>query len=236
MNPETYIHNDLGNICFNEAVKGGDKITIYEFDDEEQMAIIDFTRMVSNDYNLNVNEVLSRYLPDIESKKKDTYTYIRTDKSHGDRWAVLLAEDGKERHINLSDTYTSYYSVNSLVTSSQVECDDEDDEVISNSLPQGMKFCGTPIRWNTGEEDPICHNTIEQTKEMCFSCTSMKSIEERPDEPRHWQYKGGNYLRNNKNQVWCMYWLKWVGVYIEAEDQIDRNVLEPTREELMGQK
>jgi hypothetical protein len=228
MNPETYIHNDLGNICFNEAVKKGDKITIYEFDDEEQMAIIDFIRMMSNDYNLNVNEVLSRYIPDIESKKKETYTYLRAEKSHGDRWAVLLAEDGEERQINLSEAYTSFYSINS----SQVECDD-DDEVISNSL---RKLCGTPIRWITGGEDPICHNTIEQTQDMCFNCTSMKSIEERPDEPRHWQYKGGNYLRNNKNQVWCMYWLKWVGVYIEAEDQIDRNVLEPTREELMGQK
>ena len=216
-------------------MKGGDKITIYEFDDEEQMSIIDFIRMVSNDYNLNVNEVLSRYIPDIESKKKETYTYLRSEKSHGDRWVVLLAEDCKERHINLSETYMSFYSVNSLVTTSQVECDDVD-EVISNSLPQGMKFCGTTIRWNTGGEDPICYNTIEQTKEMCFSCTSMKNIEKMPDEPRHWQYKGRNYLRNKNNQVWCMYWLKWVGVYIEAEDRIDRNVLEPTSEELMGHK
>lgn len=113
MNPETYIHNDLGNIWVDKNVKRGDKITIYEFDDEEQMDKIDFIRMVSKDYNLNVNEVLSRYLPDIESKKKETYTYIRADKSHGDRWAVLLAEDGEERHINVSEAYLSFYSVNS---------------------------------------------------------------------------------------------------------------------------
>lgn len=112
MNPETYIHNDLGNIWCDKNVRGGDKITIYEFDDEEQMDKIDFIRMVSKDYNLNVNEVLSRYLPDIESKKKETYTYIRADKSHGDRWAVLLAEDGEERHINVSEAYLSFYSVN----------------------------------------------------------------------------------------------------------------------------
>jgi hypothetical protein len=112
MNPETYIHNDLGNIWCDKNVHSGDKITIYEFDDEEQMDMIDFIRMVSKDYNLNVNDVLSRYLPDIESKKKESYTYIRADKSHGDRWAVLLAEDGEERQINVSEAYLSFYSVN----------------------------------------------------------------------------------------------------------------------------
>ena len=111
MNPETYIHNELGDIWCDKNVRGGNKITIYEFDDEEQMNMIDFIRMVSKDYNLNVNDVLSRYLPDIESKKK-IYTYIRTDKSHGDRWAVLLTEDGEERQINVSDAYLSFYSVN----------------------------------------------------------------------------------------------------------------------------
>lgn len=113
MNPETYIHNDLGNIWVDKNVKRGDKITIYEFDDEEQMAMIDFIRMVSKDYNLNVNDVLSRYIPNIETKKKETYTYIRADKSHGDRWAVLMSEDDEERHINLSETYNTFYSVNS---------------------------------------------------------------------------------------------------------------------------
>ena len=234
MNPDTYMNNHLENIHTDKNIKQGDKITLYDFDTEDQYAIIDLLRMVSRDYNIAVNDMLLRYFPEVNTHKKETYTYLRAEKSHGDRWVVLLSEDNEENHINLSETYHVFYSVNSLVTSSQVECDD--DEVISNSLPQGMKLCGTPIRWNTGEEDPICHNTIEQTKEMCFSCTSMKSIEERPDEPRHWQYKGGNYLRNKKNQVWCMYWLKWVGVYIEAEDRIDRNVLEPTSEELMGQK
>ena len=97
---------------YNKNVRNGDKITIYEFDDEEQMDMIDFIRMVSKDYNLNVNEVLSRYLPGIESKRKETYTYIRTEKSHGDRWAILLAEDGEERHINLSEVFLSFYSVN----------------------------------------------------------------------------------------------------------------------------
>jgi len=112
MNPETYIHNDLGDIWYDKNVRNGDKITIYEFDDEEQMDMIDFIRMVSKDYNLNVNEVLSRYLPGIESKRKETYTYIRAEKSHGDRWAVLLAEDGEERQINVSEAYLSFYSVN----------------------------------------------------------------------------------------------------------------------------
>ena len=112
MNPETYIHNDLGDIWYDKNVRNGDKITIYEFDDEEQMDMIDFIRVVSKDYNLNVNEVLSRYLPGIESKRKETYTYIRAEKSHGYRWAVLLAEDGEERHINLSEVFLSFYSVN----------------------------------------------------------------------------------------------------------------------------
>lgn len=116
MNPDTYIHNDLGSIWVDKNVRSGDKITLYEFDDdEEQMNKIEFIRFLSrlsNDYNLNLNDLLSRYVPDIESKKKDTYTFMRTEKCRGDRWAVLLTENGEERHINVSDTYMSFYSIN----------------------------------------------------------------------------------------------------------------------------
>ena len=111
MNPETYIHNELGDIWCDKNVRSGDKITIYEFDDEEQPAIVDLLRMVSRDYNLDVNDVLLRYFPEVETHKKETYTYLRAEKSHGDRWAVLLSEDDKERHINLSEIYNMFYSI-----------------------------------------------------------------------------------------------------------------------------
>jgi hypothetical protein len=114
MNPETYIHNDLGNICFNKALRSGDKITIYEFDDENQIAMVEFINIFSKDYNLNVNEVLLRYLPNIEIYKKQTYTFIKTEKCRGDRWAILLTEDGEETHINLSEVFLSFYSINSI--------------------------------------------------------------------------------------------------------------------------
>ena len=112
MNPETYIHNDLGNICFNEAVKGGDKITTYQFDSDEQVALIDFIRMVSNDHHLDVNDVLLRYIPDIESKTM-VYTFIRDEKCRGDKLIILQTEGGEETHINLYDAHNCFYSFNS---------------------------------------------------------------------------------------------------------------------------
>ena len=113
MNPDTYMENHLENIHTDNLVKQGDKITLYVFDSEEQPAIIDLLRMVSRDYKLDVNEVLLRYFDDVETHKTDTYTYLRVEKSHGDKWVILLSEDGEERHINLSDTYCVYYSVHS---------------------------------------------------------------------------------------------------------------------------
>lgn len=112
MNPDTYMNNHLENIHNDTNIKQGDKITIYEFDNEEQPAIVDLLRMVSRDYNLDVNDVLLKYFPEVETHKKETYTYLRAEKSHGDRWAVLLSEDDKERHINLSEIYNMFYSVN----------------------------------------------------------------------------------------------------------------------------
>ena len=112
MNPDTYIQNELRNIWYNEAVKKGDKITVYDFDSDEQVTLIDFVCMVSHDYQLDVNEVLLRYIPDIDSKKT-AYTFIRSEKSHGDRWVILRTEDDKESHINLYDTHNSFYSFNS---------------------------------------------------------------------------------------------------------------------------
>ena len=112
MNPETYIHNELANIWYNDDVKEGDKITTYQFDNDEQVTLIDFICQISNDYQLNVNEVLLKYIPDIESKKT-VYIFIMTDKHHGDKWVVLRTECGKEIHINIYETNNCFYSVNS---------------------------------------------------------------------------------------------------------------------------
>ena len=115
MNPATYIKNDLADILYDDKVKTGVKITVYEFDNDEQLATIDLIQVIATDYHLDVNEMLLRYFPDIETRKKETYTYIRAEKSHGDMWVVLLSEDNEERHINLSEMYDiMYYSVNSV--------------------------------------------------------------------------------------------------------------------------
>jgi len=53
-----------------------------------------------------------RYIPDIESKKT-IYTFIRTDKHHGNRWIVLRKEGGEEIVINVYKTHNCFYSVNS---------------------------------------------------------------------------------------------------------------------------
>ena len=111
MNPETYINNNLGNLLYDPNVKKGVKITFYEFN-EEQIAIIDLIQMISRDYNLDINEVLLRYFPEIESYKRETYTFIGIDKCRGDKWVILLEEDNKEKHINLSETYDHFYSIN----------------------------------------------------------------------------------------------------------------------------
>ena len=113
MNPNAgkkYIEKELFNIWFDETLKNGDKINVYKFDDESQVAFIEFAYQISNDYNLDETEVLLRYFPDIETRMKTTYTFIRADKCRGDRWVVLQTTDGEERHINLSETYYTYYS------------------------------------------------------------------------------------------------------------------------------
>ena len=112
MNPNAgkkYIEKPLFNIWFDETVKKGDKINVYRFDDESHVIFVDFAYLISKDYNLDETEVLLRYFPDIETRMKTTYTFIRADKCRGDRWAVLLTEDGEERHINLSETENTYY-------------------------------------------------------------------------------------------------------------------------------
>ena len=114
MNPDTYIHNELSDILYNDNVKSGDKITLYEFDNEEQTASIDIMWAISTDFHLDVNEVILKYHPDIETHKKMTYTYLRVEKSHGDTWVILLSTDGEERHINLSESFNVYYSVHAL--------------------------------------------------------------------------------------------------------------------------
>lgn len=110
MNPESYINNNLGKFVYDPNVKKGVKITFYEFN-EEQTVIIDLIRIMSTDYNLDTNELLLRYFPEIESHKRETYTFIRIDKCRGDRWAVFLEENNKEKHINLSETYDHFYSI-----------------------------------------------------------------------------------------------------------------------------
>ncbi len=114
MNPNAckkHIDKELGNIWCDNTLKSGDKIDVYQYDDETQLAFVDFVYMIAEDYKLNVNEMLTRYFPDIETAKKTTYTYIRSDKSHGDRWAVLLTAEGDERHISLGDAYCCFYTV-----------------------------------------------------------------------------------------------------------------------------
>lgn len=112
MNPDTYLQNDLSDIRHNDNVKEGDKITTYQFESAEQVKLVYFIRRISYDYNMDVNEVLLRYIPDIESKKT-IYTFIRTDKHHGNRWIVLRKEGGEEIVINVYKTYNCFYSVNS---------------------------------------------------------------------------------------------------------------------------
>ena len=112
MNPATYLQNDLSDIRHNDAVKEGDKLTTYQFESAEQVKLIHFIWRISYDYDMDVNEVLLRYIPDIESKKT-IYTFIRTDKHHGNRWVVLRKEGGEEIVINVYKTYNCFYSVNS---------------------------------------------------------------------------------------------------------------------------
>lgn len=112
MNPATYLQNDLSDIRHNDAVKEGDKLTTYQFESAEQVKLIHFIWRISYDYDMDVNEVLLRYIPDIESKKS-VYTFIRTDKHHGNRWVVLRKEGGEEIVINVYKTYNCFYSVNS---------------------------------------------------------------------------------------------------------------------------
>jgi hypothetical protein len=114
MNPDTYINNNLGKFIYDPNIKNGVKITFYEFN-EEQATIIDFIRMISTDYNLDTNEVLLKYFPEIESHKRETYTFIRIDKFRGDEWGVFLGEDNKEKHINLSEMYDHFYSIENNV-------------------------------------------------------------------------------------------------------------------------
>jgi len=113
MNPNTYIHNDLANILNDERVKKGVKITLYEFY-KHQMVLVDFIWKVSTDYNLNVNELIVRYIPDIESQQIETYTFIRSEKFRGDEWVIFLKEDGEERHINVDEIYNDFwlYTIN----------------------------------------------------------------------------------------------------------------------------
>ena len=112
MNPDTYLHNDLADIRHNDNVKEGDKLTTYQFESAEQVKLVHFIWRISYDYDMDVNEVLLRYVPDIESKKT-VYTFIRTDKHHGNRWIVLRKESGEEIVINVYKTYNCFYSINS---------------------------------------------------------------------------------------------------------------------------
>lgn len=112
MNPDTYLNNDLADIRYNDTVKEGDKITTYQFESAEQVKLIHFIWRISYDYHMDVNEVLLRYIPDIESKKT-VYTFIRTDKHHGNRWIILRTEGGEEIVINVYNIYNCFYSINS---------------------------------------------------------------------------------------------------------------------------
>jgi hypothetical protein len=112
MNPDTYLHNDLWNIWYNETVKEGDKITIYQFDSEAEVRLHKFVYQMSSDYGLDVNEVLLRYVPDIDHIKT-VYTFIKTNKHHGNKWVVLRTEDCKEIDINLYEVHNCFYSINS---------------------------------------------------------------------------------------------------------------------------
>jgi hypothetical protein len=112
MNPDTYLNNDLWNIWHNETVKEGDKISIYQFDSDGVLKLHKFVCQISSDYGIDVNEVLLRYVPDIDHIKT-VYTFIRTDKHHGNKWVVLRTEDGKEINMNLYEVHNCLYSINS---------------------------------------------------------------------------------------------------------------------------
>ena len=158
MNPDTYIHNELSDILYNDNVKSGDKITLYE--------------------------VILKYHPDIETHKKMTYTYLRVEKSHGDTWVILLSTDGEERHINLSESFNVYYSVHALtdvaavtdvavasavvgdsskIGDSSESCDSESGDSENDDSKDNIiriKCCGRTITYNTEGAHPNMYSTI----------------------------------------------------------------------------
>jgi len=106
-----FIHNPLEEIVFDKSIKKDDKISIYQFDDEGQVGMVELIYQISIDYNLDVNKMLTKYLPINNIDKIKTYSFIAIEKCHRSTWLVLQTEKGEEIHTDLTDKYYCFYSV-----------------------------------------------------------------------------------------------------------------------------
>ena len=106
-----FIHKPLEEIVFDKSIKKGDKISIYQFDDEGQVGMVELIYQISIDYNLDVNKMLTKYFPINETNKKKTYTFTTIEKCYRSTWLVLQTDAGEEIHTDLADKYYCFYSV-----------------------------------------------------------------------------------------------------------------------------
>ena len=106
-----FIHKPLEEIVFDKSIKKGDKISIYQFDDEGQVGMVELIYQISIDYNLDVNKMLTKYLPINNIDKKKTYSFTTIEKCHRSTWLILQTENGEEIHTDLADKYYCFYSV-----------------------------------------------------------------------------------------------------------------------------
>jgi hypothetical protein len=107
-----FIHKPLEEIVCDSSIKKGDKISIYHFDNEDQVAIVELIYQISIDNNLDVNQMLTKYFPINETNKKKTYTFTAVEKCQRATWLVLQTDAGEEIHTDLADKYLCFYSVN----------------------------------------------------------------------------------------------------------------------------
>lgn len=107
-----FIHKPLEEIVCDKTIKKGDKISIYQFDNEGQVGMVELIYQISIDYNLDVNQLLVKYFPINETNRKKTYTFITIDKCQITTWLILQTDNGEEIHTDLAGKYYCFYSVN----------------------------------------------------------------------------------------------------------------------------
>ena len=106
-----FIHKPLEEIVCDMGIKKGDKISIYQLDNEDQVAIVELIYQISIDNNLDVNQMLTKYFPINDTNKKKIYTFTTIEKCHRSTWLVLQTDAGEEIHTDLADKYFCFYSV-----------------------------------------------------------------------------------------------------------------------------